>query len=148
MAQDISGFGLIVTIKASNTYPIGIPLQDFADDSDPFDAPVMTIAEAAMGLNGDLVKWSKPTGIPVNLSFIPGSISDKAMAILFDQNRVAKGKTGSRDSITLIGIYPAGNIIRLTNGIVISGPPMPSVSSSGRIKSNTYGFMFEGKSGA
>lgn len=148
MAQDVSGFGLIVTLKASNTYPVGMILQDFADDADPFDAPVMTIAEAAMGLNGDLVKWSTPKPIPINISVIPGSPSDKALGILLDQNRSAKGKTGARDVITLIGVYPNGSIIRATNGIIASGPVMPSVASAGRIKSNTYGFFFEGKSGA
>lgn len=148
MAQDISGFGLVITIRASVTYPIGLIVQDFADDSDPFDAPVMTVAEAAMGLNGDLVKWSKPEAIPVNISVIPGSPSDIGLRVLLDQNRVSKGKTSARDIITAIAVYPNGQIVRMSNGIIASGPIANSVASAGRLKSNTYGFLFEGKSGA
>jgi hypothetical protein len=57
--QNISGFGLSINIIASNSFPIGLLITEFADDSDPFDLPSIQIADKAMGLNGDLIIWSK-----------------------------------------------------------------------------------------
>jgi hypothetical protein len=143
MAQDISGFGLTLALIASNTFPVGIPITQFADDGDPLDLPSITIAESAMGVNGDMVKWSKAIPIKVSLSVIPSSTDDINLSILFDANRVAKGKRGARDVITITGIYGDGRTISLLQGIITDGMPAEGVSSTGRIKSKTYSFTFE-----
>lgn len=147
MSQDISGFGLVVTLKASNTYPIGVIINQFADDADPFDIPDIQIAETSMGLNGDLVSFSKATPLEVSLSVIPDGASDLALSALVEANRVARGKTSAADQITLIGVYPGGAIKRFTNGRLVMGPVASSVSSAGRLKSKTYKFSFENKGG-
>lgn len=148
MAQDISGFGLVVTVTASNTFPIGLPVSDFADDADPLNIPDLTLAESAMGLNGDLVTFSKASPIEIELAVIPNSASDVGLGILVEANRVAKGKSSARDVITLIGVYPDGTVKRFTKGRIISGPVGNSVQSAGRFKSKVYKFAFENKGGA
>lgn len=144
---DIAGFGLQLNLIASKTYPVGIIITQFADDSDPFDLPDLQIADSAMGLNGDLLTWSKANPIKLTLSVVPASLDDIALGILLEANRVGKGKFGARDIITLTGVYPSGAIITLINGTITNGIPGQAVSSSGRFKSKPYQFVFENKIG-
>ncbi len=145
--QNISGFGLIVNVLASHTFPVGFIVTEFADDSDPLDIPSIQIADSAMGLNGDLIAWSKANPIPVTLAVIPNSLSDINLSILLEANRVGRGKIGARDIITMNLVYPAGNFVNLNNGIITDGFSVNSVASAGRIKSKTYSFKFEGRVG-
>lgn len=145
--QDISGFGLILTVTASKTFPIGFPVKAFADDSDPLNLPDLEIAQSEMGLNGDLVVYSTAKPIELELAVIPGSVDDINLSILLEANRVARGKSGARDVISMIGVYPSGRIVRLTNGRLMMGPVVDSVASAGRIKSKVYKFAFENKGG-
>ena len=146
--QNISGFGLIANIRASNTFPLGIPLTQFADDADPLDLPTLQIGEAAMGLNGDLIAWSRANPIQVTLNLLPNTVDDIEMSILFEANRVGRGKIGARDVITLTLLYPSGNFVTLSGGVIIDGSPSSSVASAGRLKSKTYTMSFESKVGA
>jgi hypothetical protein len=146
--QNISGFGLVANLVASNTFPLGIVITQFADDADPLDAPSMQIGDSAMGLNGDLITWSKANPVKANLNVIPGSLDDINLSILFEANRVARGKIGAHDVITLNLVYPNGNFVTLTNGLITDGMPINSVASAGREKSKNYNFTFENKIGA
>jgi len=143
MSNDISGFGLRINVIASATFPAGVVLTQFADDSDPFDLPSIQLADKAMGLNGDLVTWSKSNPININLSLIAGSDDDRNLSVLADANRVGKDKLGARDLITLVGIYPDGRVITLANGRITDAMIGNSVASAGRLKSKTYSFAFE-----
>lgn len=145
--ENISGFGLKLVITASTTFPAGMPVTQFADDTDPLDIPAITVAETGMGLNGDLATWSRATAIDVSLSVVPNGDDDRNLALLLEANRVAKGKRGARDVITLTAMYPDGRSKVLQQGTVISGTPANSVASSGRYKSRTYAFRFENISG-
>lgn len=146
MANDISGFGLQIQVVASVTFPSGFTVSQFADDGDPFDLPSIQIADKAMGLNGDLITWSKANPLTVTLNVVPNSDDDKNLGILFDANRVARGKQSARDVITMTGIYPDGSTITLTPGVITDGMPGNAVASSGRMKSKAYIFAFEGVS--
>lgn len=143
--KDVSAIGLSIIVKASNTYPQGILCTHFADDTDPMDFPEVTITEYGMGLNGDLITWSSPQPLQFSLSLIPGTEEDIALEFLFEANRVAKGKRSAKDEITIIANYPDGTIKTLTPGRIISGLPGKGVASGGRIKTSTYGFVFENK---
>lgn len=145
--ENISGFGLIVNVLASNTFPVGLLLTEFADDADPFDLPSLQIADKAMGLNGDLIIWSKPNPINVTLNVIAGSFTDANLAVLLEANRVGRGKTGARDVITMTAIYPSGNVLILNSGAITDGIPANSVASAARFKSKSYAFTFENKVG-
>lgn len=141
--KDVSGTGLSLIVKASNTYPQGVLLTAFPDDTDPMEFDDLTITEYGMGLNGDLVTWSAPQALPFKLSLIPNTPGEIAMNYLLEANRVAKGKRSARDVITIIAKYADGTKKTLKNGKIVSGPPSLGVTSGGRIKTPTYGFVFE-----
>jgi len=141
--NDISVFGLRVQLTASQTFPSGISLTQFADDADPFDAPSMQIRDKAMGVNGDLITWSKATPIGLTLNIVPNSEDDKNLAVLFDANRVGKGKQGARDVVGITVVYPDGRTASFTQGVITDGMPANSAQSSGRLKSKAYIFSFE-----
>lgn len=145
MAQDVSAFGFVLTVIASNTFPNGFPVSAFADDSDPFDFPSIAVNDVAMGLNGDLISWSKATPLKTTMGVIPGSDEDQNLAILLEANRVGSGKLSARDVITVTAVYPDGSTLSLVNGKITNGAPSDSVGSSGRLKSKVYGFAFENR---
>lgn len=141
--QDISVFGLRVQVIASETFPSGISITQFADDADPFDTPSMQIRDKAMGVNGDLITWSKANPVPVTLNVVPNSEDDKNLGVLFEANRVGKGKQGARDVVSITVIYPDGRTASFTQGAITDGMPANSTTSAGRMKSKSYQFSFE-----
>ena len=143
--QDISGFGIEVSLVASVTFPNGIQLSAFADDADPFDVPSQQITETAMGLNGDLVNWSSANPIPLTLNMIADSDDDTNLDILAEANRVGLGKSSARDVITLNVLYPNGDTITFSNGKMTDAMMANSVASAGRLKSKAYVFAFENR---
>lgn len=143
MNGNIGGFGLVVTIIASSTFPAGMVLEAFADDADPFDFPDLQVADIAMGLNGDLITWSKAMPLVTQVSLIPESDDDNNMSVLLAANRVGKSKNSAQDVITLTGKYPSGVVVTLTNGRLTNGMISNSIASAGRMKSKPYKFAFE-----
>ncbi|CAH0447791.1 hypothetical protein LMG10661_03864 [Ralstonia syzygii subsp. syzygii] len=146
--ENISGFGLVVQVRASKTFPAGFTVTQFADDGDRFDVPSIQVNDKAMGLNGDLIVWSKANPIAVTLNLIPASDDDKNMSILLEANRVGRGKQSAKDVITLTAIYPDGRTLTLTEGVITDGMPANSIASAGRMKSKPYIFAFENRTGA
>lgn len=141
--NDVSSFGLLIRIIASRTFPGGFNVSQFADDADPLAIPSIQVRDKAMGSNGDLIVWSKANPILISLAVIPNSEDDRNLAVLFESNRVGKGKQGSRDIITMIGIYPDGSSIQLQQGAVTDGMPGRGVVSAGRLQTPVYQFAFE-----
>lgn len=142
---DISGYGLRIQLVASVTFPAGITLTQFADDADPIDNPSQQLRDKAMGLNGDLVTWSKANPILATLNLIPGSDDDRNMQVLAEANRVGKGKRATRDVIIMAIIYPDDSVITLTNGVITDAMMSNSVTSAGKLKSKAYSFAFENR---
>jgi hypothetical protein len=145
--EEISGFGLQINVIASRTFPAGILITQFADDADPFDMPAVQIADKGMGLNGDLVVWSKAAPLDVTLNVIPDSEDDLNLAALAEANRVSKGKKSAGDVITMTAVYVSGKTVTLTNGKLTNALPASAVASAGRKKSKAYTFTFESKAG-
>lgn len=141
--QDISGFGIRLQLVASVTFPAGINLSQFADDGDSLDVPTQQIADKAMGVNGDLVVWSKANPLVVTINIIPGSDDDRNLSVLLEANRVARGKRGVRDTITMTAIYPDETTQTWSLGRITDGIPGKALASSGRMKSKPYQFAFE-----
>lgn len=140
---DISGFGLRMVVRASNTYPNGYEITQVADDADPLDMPSMQIADKAMTMNGQLLTWSTANPILATVAVVPNSPDDHALEYLVEANRPARGKTPARDVITLSIYYPDGSTRTLTQGAVTDGMVGLSPASAGRFKSKTYAFAFE-----
>lgn len=140
---DISGFGLSILIQASSTFPAGVTITQFADDADSFDTPSQQINEAASGLNGHLVSWSRANPLRPTINVIPDGEDDRNLAVLFDSNRVARGRRPVRDVITMVVSYPNGRTDTYVRGVATDGPPGTGVASAGRLKSKAYTFAFE-----
>lgn len=143
MTTDITGFGTVVTLIATTTFPVGFQVTEFADDADPLDFASVKIADTAMGLNGDLIAWAKAVPLPMVLNVIPGSQDDVNLSLLANVNRVGKGKSSPYDLITATVIYPDGTQITLTGGKMTDATFGKSISSAGRIKTRSYAFSFE-----
>lgn len=141
--NDVSGFGLQVRVIASKTFPLGFTITEFPSDADPFDLPALQINDAEMGLNGDLITWSRANPLPLTLAVIPESDAHKNMAVLFEANRPARGKRPAKDIITVVGVYPNGSTITLSKGVIFDGLPGKPVAQTGRMKTIPYNFRFE-----
>lgn len=141
--QNISGFGSSVTLVASTSYPLGFTINKAADDADFIELAVLTIADAAKGLNGDLITFSKANPIDLTLNVIPESQDDINLGIIFQANAPVLGRALVQDIITLNIVYPNGSYAQLLNGIMVSGIPGNSVASAGRLKTKPYAFKFE-----
>lgn len=141
--ENISGFQLRVGIRASVTFPNSLILTQFADDADPLDLPSQTLAETAMGLNGELITWSKPNPILATVNVIPNSEDDINLTILAEANRVGRGKRGSRDVINMTIKYPDNSVVMLSQGVIVAAIIGIPVASAGRFKSKPYQFAFE-----
>ncbi len=145
MTQNVSGFGLVVTLIADKTFPVGLPITQFADDADPLDMSSIDIADTGMGLNGDLVVWQKAAKLPMVLNVIPNTTDDINLQILADANRVARGKNSAKDSISATILYPDGTTVVLSGGVMVNAQFGRGVSSQMRIKTKTYAFVFQSK---
>lgn len=139
---DLSHFGTVATVTASNTLPLPAPITHFADDADGMDLPEMVIADMVMGTNGDAVSWTIAVPIELSLNLIPNTLSHLTMNILFEANRAEKGKLPARDEITIVRIAPDGSTLILSQGKIIGGMPATSMSSSGRLKTASYKLRF------
>ena len=142
----VTGFGIVVTLIASKTFPIGLPITQFADDADPIMINDVKIADTAMGLNGDLLAWSKAVPLPMTINVIPGSADDVNLQILANANRVGQGKSSANDVVSATIVYPDASVVVLTSGIVTDAAFGRGVSSSGRQKTKSYSFLFSAQS--
>lgn len=147
MTVDVSSFNSKINLIASSTFPAGFIITQGADDADFYDVPSVQIGDSAMGINGDLIKWSKANPLKVTLNVIPFSDDDINLGILLEANRVGKGKQSARDIITLSILYPNDDFVTFLNGIITDGMPANAASSSGRLKTKSYAFAFENKVG-
>jgi hypothetical protein len=148
MANDITGYGLVVLLTASVTFPAGLAITQFADDADPLDIAAIKIADTAMGLNGDGIKWSKAIMNPMVLNVIPNSVDDVNLSILANANRVSQGATNARDVITAAITYADGTVITMNNGFITDAPFGSGVASAGRLKTKAYSFSFSSSTGS
>jgi hypothetical protein len=144
---DISAFGSSIRLVASNTFPQGIQIDQFSDEADPFDFASMDIAAFEMDINGNPITWSIANGIPFTLNILPGSETATDMNTLFDANRSSFNKRSAFDEITITVIYPSGDKKVLSKGVLLNGTPGTGVTSEGKKKPKTYGFMFGAQTG-
>ena len=149
MTQDISGFGIVVNIVASNTFPAGLTITQLADDTDPLDFASVKIGDTAMGANGDLLSWAKAVPLPMVLNVVAGSADDINLGILANANRVSQGKNSASDVITATAIYPDGSTKTLIGGRITDAMFGKSIAgNSFRLKTKSYAFSFQDQVGS
>ena len=145
MSARVTGTGTKITIIAIPTFPAGVTISQFPDDQDPVSFGNQDIAEVAMGVNGDMIVWDRPSVINITLSVIPGTEDDKNLGILFDMNRVAKNKVSAQDKITMTVTSPGSDPKTYTGGAIIGGPAGDTVNGNTRRQTKQYFFAFENK---
>lgn len=143
MATYIPINGLKLQVVASNTFPAGFEVSQFADDADPLDFPTVKIGDSAIGPNGDLVAWNMAAKIPLNLNVVPTGTDDDNLSALFNANFPGRGKVAANDKITIVGVYQSGKTVTLSQGVCIQFMPADSGVSTGRLKTKPYSFEFE-----
>lgn len=150
MATNIGSFGLQLRLVANLIFPAGININTFTGDTDSLDVKELTVAQTEMGLNGDLLYWQNANPIEVAISVVPGSVDDTNLGLILEWDRVSKAKqaaglTPKKNRCTLVVSYPDGSTDTYTGGIIVSGSYANSASSSGRIKTKVYNFVFQDK---
>lgn len=143
MTIDVSAFGSRINLVASRTFPTGIEITSLADDADGIDSPSLQIADKAMGINGDLVKWSKANPIPLTINVLANTEDDDNMQVLARANRAVRGRRPALDDITAVVTWADGRVTRYLRGALTDAPLADSAASSGRLKSKAYVFAFE-----
>lgn len=143
MTIDVSAFGIKVNVTASFTFPMGIEVTAFADDADPMDIASTQLRDKAMGVNGDLIVWSKANALPFTLNVLPNTPDDDNLQVLAKANRAAKGRRAVQDEITVVVTYPDGQTLRFLRGAITDGMIGNGAASSGRLKTKAYIFAFE-----
>jgi hypothetical protein len=141
--ENVSGFGTVISLTASESYPVGFPITTFSNDIDAFDFPSIQVADFAMGLNGDGISYSKANPVKWSVSVIAGSLDDQNLSVLLNNNTPGKNKTNVQDIITVTIVYPDFTTTTLLNGVITDGSPGKSFGSDGRLKTRTYLFSFE-----
>jgi len=138
---DISHAGTIMTMQASVTLADApTPITYLPDDTDPFDAANITIGDAVMGTNGNIITWSSAAMIEFTVAVIAKSPSHVALATVFNANAIAPGKIPNNDVITFSRVMPDGSTVVIKNAKMTGGTPLMSMASSGRIKTVSYTF--------
>lgn len=142
--QDTSAVGVSVVLKASITYPNGISFRAFPDDGDVGATGNTEIAGNASGINGDLIWWKTANGIEVQVPIIPHTVEESLLDKLFEGNRVSKNRFPKKDIIQIIVTNPVTGISKTyKNGFIKNGTVGYQYGGDGRIKTKTYGFVFE-----
>lgn len=144
MVQDSSAIGVMVRLTASITYPYGVNFTAFPEDGDVGVTGNTDIAGNASGINGDLIWWKTVAGIEVNIPVIPNTEADSLLEVLFDANRGSKNRYPKKDIIQLVVTNPITGIAKTyKNGVIKNGAVGNQYGGDGRIKTKTYGFVFE-----
>lgn len=161
MALDISAVGSKFSITGGG---MNLTVTEWSDEGTPFDCPDVDISENRKNLNGTMISSRTPSVIPVSITVIPGSVSDKVLLQHFAKWTISPGKSkplGGKGgagnpyvqavlSIPTIVAVGAGKsevagarTYKFFNGRAKSYSAGPSTSSEGRLASRTYTFEFE-----
>lgn len=140
--ENLSTFGSKVILSASINYPMGVEIEDWADDADPFGPDNVTISEYGISLNGALLSWQQPAVAELEFSVWANSDSDRILRNIFDTDSIRKGKAALINVLTLSVQFPDGEKAIFTSGKMLSGPPSSRAQQGGRKASKTYRFVF------
>jgi hypothetical protein len=138
---DISGFGTGITIVALQSFPMGFPVSQFADDKDPLVCEPMETSAWDMLFDGSLFSYTKAEPVKVSVSVIAGSEDDINLKILLRASLVSSGILPLPNITSMVLNYPVGTVM-LSNGTIYRGPVADTVQASGRKAGNTYDFAF------
>ena len=138
---NIGHAGSVITIQADVTFSDSpFTVTYFPDDTDPFSADDIDIADAAMGSNGQIASWNIAAIQPFTISVMPKTDDHKNLLTLLNANVVAPGQDPNNDSITISRVMPDGTTLAIRGAVITGGPTAMSLGSDGRIKTPTFKF--------
>ena len=120
----------------ATTFPAGFDLESFAD-GDALTVNGVQAADLVKGVDDGAGYWYIPNVKELTMNFMPGSSSDKNLAIL----AAAMDAKKAPDLIQLTVTIPSMKCsIVFIDGVMTSYPPIPGIST--RLNNVTYGFKF------
>ncbi len=140
--QNISGFGTSITLLAVQTFPLGFTLESFSDDTDPLTAKAVEPSGYELLYDGSLFPFTKASAIELSISVLADSEDDINLKILLQTRSIRSNLLPIEDFISLIISYPNNNRILLSNGTILNGQLVDSISNVGKKRSNTFNFVF------
>ena len=146
--QDVSAFGTTISILATQSFPVGFTIENFADDKDPLKIENIEATGYVFLIDGSLFIFDKAAVIKVDVSTIAGSDDDINLKTMLQARKGSSSIINLPDVTTMTIAYGNGGIVMFTNGSIVSGPLGDSIEQSGRHPSNTYTFVFSDFAGA
>ena len=146
--QDVSAFGTTITILATQSFPIGFTVDNFADDKDPLKIENIEATGYTFLIDGSLFIFDKAALIKVEISVIAASDDDINLKTMLQARKGSSSIIGLPDITTMTIAYGNGGVVMFTAGSIVSGPLGDSIEQSGRHPSNTYTFVFSDFAGA
>ena len=140
MSTDVSALGFSIIVKDDKLFPQGFTIKRTADGADPFDIPDLTIGEATMDANGNMVFASAPSPIQFSINLLPTTEEDNNMAALFEGHRPAAGRPRTGGKITVTVQYADGSSTSMTNCHILTGSPARAIAQPSRYKNKVYTF--------
>lgn len=124
------------SLATVTTFPAGFTLESFAD-GDALTVNGVQAADLVKGVDNGAGYWYIPNVKEVSLVFMPGSSSDKNLAILAGAMDAKKAP----DLIQMTVTIPSMNCtVVFIDGVMTSYPPLPGIST--RLQNVTYTFKF------
>lgn len=137
-----------VSFAGSTVVIDGVTITDFIDDANPLDIQDTETSSVKWSCNGRMIRTSKPTGVIISVTVIPGSDSDNKLREIWKRSYVNGGEMNVGAANTpLKCIISSGNgkigKFSFTNGTCVSGAAAITSNGQGKMGGNTYTFMFE-----
>ena len=140
--QNVSGFGLGITLLALQSFPMGFPLSQFADDVAPIEVFPTEAVGYEMLYDNTLFAFDKAAPVRLAVSVIPDTSDDINLKILLQARKATSSLIPLPDITSIVISYSNGGIVMLTNGTILSGPLADTIIPTGRKRGNTYNFVF------
>lgn len=146
--QDLSGFGLGITILALQSFPMGYSLSQFADDINPLEIEEIEPVGFDMLYDGSLFAFDKAAPVKLTIGLIAGTADDINCKVLLQARKASSGIVPLPDITSAVITYGNGGRLLLSNGTILKGPLGDTIEASGRTKGNQYTFVFGSFNGA
>jgi len=141
--MDVSALGFKILVQDSKIFPQGFSITRTADGSDLFAFSDLTIGEASMDANGNMVYATTPNPTEFTINLLPTSEEDKNMSLLFEAHKPKTQRARMGGKITIMVQYSDGSSTIANNCKFISGSPKKSITSPSRYTNKVYTFACE-----
>jgi len=140
--DNVGGFGVVISLIATKTFPVGLTLSKFSDDVSPIEFSESQVADHEFLVDGDIISFETSSAVTVKIGVIPGSDDDDNLSIMLNSNKSIFRIGGLPDLMIMSILYPNQPGIVLNRGYIRSGSLGTSMSEAGRGKGKQFEFIF------